>query len=61
MGASVDLLSEDLRRLIVNAVYWGLDLEIPDEANVEYVGPYEPIFYGFGEFATGVKPSEHEL
>ncbi len=58
MGASVDLLSEDLRRLIVNAVYWGLDLEVPDEANVEYVGPYEPIFYGFGEFKTGVKPSE---
>ena len=60
MGASVDLLSEDLRRLIVNAIYWGLDFEVPAKANVEYAGPYKPIFYGFGEFAVGVMPAAHE-
>jgi hypothetical protein len=60
MGASVDLLSEDLRRLVVNAIYWGLEFEVPDQANVDYVGAYEPIFYGFGEFAVGVMPSAHE-
>jgi hypothetical protein len=60
MGASVDLLNEDLRRLVVNAIYWGLEFEVPEKVNVEYAGPYEPIFYGFGEFAVGVMPSAHE-
>jgi hypothetical protein len=60
MGASVDLASEDLRRLLVNSAYWALDLEdeIPDEANVDYVGTFEPTFYGSGDFKKGVKPSD---
>ena len=61
MGASVDLLSEDLRRLVVNAVFWGLEFDVPDKANVDYVGPYEPTFYGFDVYARGVKPADHEL
>ncbi len=62
MGASVDLLSEDLRRLLVNACYWGLEMEdqIPKRSNVDYVGKYEPTFYGFGSYQKGVKPSDHE-
>jgi hypothetical protein len=60
MGASVDLLSEDLRRLVVNAIYWGLEFDVPEKANVEYAGPYKPIFYGFNEYKIGVKPSDHE-
>lgn len=60
MGASVDLACEDLRRLIVNAAYWGVGLEdkIPEKANVDTVGPYEPTFYGFGKFKPGVKPAD---
>ena len=60
MGSSQDLLDEDLRRLLVNAVYWGLKMEdkIPDKANVEIVGNYEPTHFGFGTFKTGVKPSD---
>jgi hypothetical protein len=63
MGASVDLACEDLRRLLVNGVYWavGLEDEIPEQANVEYVGSYEPTFYGFGEFTKGLKPSDLKL
>ena len=63
MGASVDLESEGLRRLLVNACYWclGMEDEIPDRANVDYVGPYEPSFYGFGDFKKGLKPSDHKL
>lgn len=62
MGASVDLLSEDLRRLLVNACYWGLKMEdkIPKEANVDIVGDYQPTFYGFGSYQRGVKPADHE-
>src|SRR5690606_4670198 len=60
MGASVDLLSEDLRRLLVNSVYWGLEMEdqIPEKANVDLVGTFEPTFYGFGNHKKGLKPSD---
>ncbi len=60
MGASVDLKSEGLRRLLVNACYWGLGLEksIPAKSNVDYVGPYEPTYFGFGKHKPGVKPAD---
>ena len=60
MGASVDLENTGLRRLVVNACYWavGLEDQIRAEANVEYAGPYNPTFYGFGEFKRGMKPSD---
>jgi hypothetical protein len=63
MGASVDLESEGLRRLLVNACYWATGLEdlIPAKSNVDYVGPYEPTLYGFGNFKPGVKPSDLRL
>jgi hypothetical protein len=63
MGAAPDLESEGLRRLLVNAVYWGLGMEkkIPAKANVDYVGEYHPTFFGFGKFKHGVKPADHEL
>ena len=46
MGASVDLECAGLRRLLINACYWGLGLEdqIDDTASVDYVGSYEPTF-----------------
>ncbi len=53
MGASVDFLSEDLRRLLVNASYSLTGLEVLDQADVTYVDPFYPSFYGFwkGEHA----------
>lgn len=59
LGASTDLQSEGLRRMVVNAVFWGLDLDVPDKANVDYVGKFKPIPYGFGSFEKGVKPSRY--
>ncbi|HEX4413409.1 MAG TPA: ThuA domain-containing protein [Lacipirellulaceae bacterium] len=50
MGASVDLLNEALRRLLVNATYWGLGMEteIPkDGTQVELVGRFDPTQFGF--------------
>jgi len=63
MGASVDLECEDLRRLLVNSCYWALGLadQIPEKGNVDYVGEYEPTFYGFGKFKPGLKPSDLKL
>ncbi len=49
MCSSVDLLNEDLRRLIVNATYWatGLEDKIPDKASVDLPPNYKPTFFGF--------------
>lgn len=60
MGASVDLESEDLRRLIVNASFWSLDMEdaISQDLNVEFVGEYNPIMFGFDKFQRGMKPKD---
>jgi hypothetical protein len=62
MGASVDLESEDLRRLIVNASFWCLDMEqaITDKMNVDYVGDYKPTMFGFDKFQKGLKPSDYK-
>ncbi len=60
IGAAVDLESEGLRRLLVNATYWatGMEDQIPDRANVEYVAPYDPSYFGFGKHRKGVKPAD---
>jgi type 1 glutamine amidotransferase len=63
MGASTDLASEDLRRMLINASYWALNMEaqIPDRNNAETVGSYEPIMFGFEKFKRGMKPSDFNL
>jgi type 1 glutamine amidotransferase len=63
IGAAVDMQSEGLRRLLVNACYWGLGLEdkIPAKSNVEFVGEYKPSYFGPGKFVKGVKPADLEL
>jgi type 1 glutamine amidotransferase len=62
IGAAVDLENEGLRRLFVNAVYWGLGLEdrIPAASNVDFVGEFHPTYFGFGKFQRGMKPSDFE-
>lgn len=63
MGASVDLENEGLRRLLVNACYWCMDMEnkIPEKSKADYVGKYSPTFFGFGKFKEGVYPSDFSL
>ena len=46
-GASVDFVNEDLRRMIVNAAYFLTDREVPVLADVAFVDPFYPSFYGF--------------
>ncbi len=71
MGAAVDFIDEDLRRLIVNAAYYLTGLEVPAKADVAFVDPFQPTMYGFikdanhfkernlkpGDFASGKSPS----
>ncbi len=63
MGASQDLESEGLRRLIVNAAYWALNMEnqIPARADVGIVGEYHPTRFGFNGFKRGVKPADYAV
>jgi hypothetical protein len=60
MGASQDLQSEGLRRLLVNACYWAVGLEdkIPAKSKVEIVGEYKPLPFGGDGFKKGVKPAD---
>lgn len=65
MGASVDFESEGLRRVIVNAAYHLLELEVPERARVDYVDPFEPSFFSFLPKAyweeRGLKPADFGL
>lgn len=65
MGGSVDLESEDLRRAIINATFYLLDLEVPEKANVDYVDPFDPSFFSFesNEYweELALKPSDFAL
>lgn len=60
MGASQDLASAGLRRLLVNACYWALGMEakITDATHVELVGDYRPTPFRFGGFQRGVRPAD---
>ena len=46
-GAAVDFVDEDLRRLIVNAAIYLTGGKVPERADVDYVDPFYPTFYGF--------------
>jgi hypothetical protein len=61
MGASQDLQSEGVRRMLVNAVYWGLGMEdkIDAKSNVEIVGTFEPSRFSFGGYVKGKKPADY--
>ena len=63
MGASVDLESEGLRRLLVNACYWcmGMENQIPEKSKVDYVDEYNPNYFGFGDCKENVRPSDLRL
>jgi hypothetical protein len=59
MGSATDLASEGLRRLVVNAAYALLDLDVPKNgADVRLVGDYEPTMFGNNKFKKGLKPSD---
>lgn len=57
MGAATDLENEGLRQLVVNAVFWGLDIDVPEKANVDIVGNFEPTAYGFDGYVKSRRPA----
>ncbi len=47
IGSSTDLLNEGVRRLLINATYYLLDLAVPEHAEVTLPTTYNPTAYGF--------------
>ncbi|GAB5551411.1 MAG: ThuA domain-containing protein [Saprospiraceae bacterium] len=47
IGSSTDMVNEGVRRLLVNATYHLLGLEVPARASVALVGDYTPSAYNF--------------
>ncbi len=47
IGSSSDLTNEGVRRLLVNACYYLMDLTVPESASVDIVGDYQPSQYQF--------------
>lgn len=58
MGSAKDFQNAGVRKLTVNAVYWGLEMEplIRAQAKVDPIGDYEPLGSGFNYQALGVRP-----
>ncbi|MDC0295504.1 hypothetical protein OAL35_01465 [bacterium] len=59
-GASEDVLSEGVRRMIVNATMWCMGMEnmIKPDLDVAFVGPYNPTTFSFKPSITDAKPSD---
>jgi len=47
IGAATDLMNEGVRRLLINSIFWAMESSVPDKANVDLVGSYNPSAYGF--------------
>lgn len=58
MGSGNDLENAGLRRMIINACYWGMEMEsaIKADRSVEIVGTYKPLESGFNYKELGVEP-----
>lgn len=61
LGAASDLDDENHRRLVVNAVFWGLELEIPAKAKADLVDPITPTMYGFNSERKGIKVEDNAM
>ena len=61
-GASEDILSEGVRRMIINATLWCMAMEdqIKADADVSFVGPYNPTTFSFKPSITDAKPGDIE-
>ncbi|MCE6992238.1 ThuA domain-containing protein [Dyadobacter sp. CY323] len=59
-GASEDILNEGFRRMVINAMFWGLKMEnqIKPTNNIAFVGPYKPTTFNFSGYKAHVKPAD---
>lgn len=59
-GASEDQLDDNYRRMSINGIFWaaGLEKEIKADADISFVGKYQPTTFKMAGHAKGVKPSD---
>lgn len=59
-GASEDLLDDNYRRMMINGIFWAIGLEnsIKPDANITFVGKYQPSTFRMGGHVKGIKPSD---
>jgi hypothetical protein len=59
-GASEDILSEGVRRMIINATLWCMQMEdqIKPDADISFIGPYNPSTFSFKPSVTDARPSD---
>lgn len=57
-GTPEDLLNDGYRRMLLNGCFWAMGLEnaIEPDANIAFVGPFQPNTFGNGTHARNVKP-----
>jgi hypothetical protein len=58
MGTAAEFQELNFRRLLVNACYWTLGFEIPENNKAAIVGEYRAGDYGFNGYVKGVKPAD---
>ena len=58
MGAASDFVDENLRRLVINGIYWATDLEVPEKVDVSFQNTYQPSFYSKGIFQKKKRPED---
>lgn len=58
MGSGTDLQNAGLRRLIINAAHWCMEMDpsVAATRSVDFVGEYKPLRSGFNYPELGVKP-----
>ncbi len=58
MGSAEDFANAGVRRMTINAAYWGMGIEseIKPDSAVDIVGEYQPLAAGFNYEELGVKP-----
>lgn len=59
-GASEDILNDGFRRMLINAVFWSMEMEkdIRPDNDISFVGPYKPTTFNFNGNKENVKPAD---
>ncbi len=65
VGAASDMLIEGTRRLLVNGIFWAMDLDVPEKADVSLVGEFNPTQFEFRDETyweeKGVKVEDFDI
>ncbi|MCM8531389.1 MAG: ThuA domain-containing protein [Lentisphaeraceae bacterium] len=56
MGASTDLVDEDLRRLVGNGILWSMKISVPKKLDVSLPGEFNPNFYSNNKYKKNTPP-----